>query len=352
MTSGAPRAQSAQRAQSAPYNGAGADDEQQRRAARAAYVGWCLFLAVLLLITTTLVGVGVDWLQPLSPRALFAALMLASLLGSIVASLAVGPWFVRPWERWLLLLVLYAAWRVSYLPLLQLSSLGASCMAGVVLWATPLGPWIYPTLLGLLGLLHVLAGLLAAGPLAARRVLLAVVAWPILLLAAGVSLTGWEDLHPLPDRGYRGLAFAATAALPDESPFRSVNDPAAASGRDQSQAERPRRRGPLWILAGATSLDRTEVPWSAVLQGTLERELRARPPVSSSGFLRAWYAASIAAHDQVGCRKLLAQLPQPGGPSSVRWQRALRRESAVAGSAGADRGILLRWGLFAQGASR
>lgn len=346
MTSGAPRAQAA------PYAGAGTSDEQQRRAARAAYVGWCLFLLVLLLITTTVVGVGVDWLQPLSPRALFAALTLASLLGSVVASLVVGPWFVRPWERWFLLLVLYAAWRVSYLPLLQLASLGASGVAAVVLWATPLGPWIYPTLLGLFGLLHVLAGLLAAGPLAARRMTLAIVAWPVMLLAAGVSLTGWEDLHPLPDRGYRGLAFAATAALPDENPFRSVSGPAEASGQGQPERAQPRRRGLLWKLAGATYLARAEVPWSAVLQGTLERELRARPPVSSSGFLRAWYAASIAAHDQVGCRKLLAQRSQPGGPSSVRWQRARRRESAVASSAGADRGILVRWELFAQGASR
>lgn len=277
-----------------------ADAVQRRRLLRS-YAQWCLFLVSLLVATTGVMGAGIDRLQPLPPRALFAALTLASVLGAVVAGIIVWPWMVRPIERLALMVVLYLAWRICYLPWMQLAVLGAGEIHAWLVRSPLPRPWVYPTLLALLALLHLLAGGLAVWPLATRRPVWALLVWPLFVPAAMMSFCDWHDLHPLPDRSYQGVRTAAVASLPVSNPYRK---PGAAGQRDSGWNRRLRD----WLAAQVYEL-RGDSPWMQVVQGTLEREARQRPPASSTLYLQRYYAALIVAHDFVGQRVIVARSP-------------------------------------------
>jgi uncharacterized membrane protein len=288
-----------------------------RRRLLRSYGLWCLFLITLLTGTTAVMGSGIDRLQPLPPRALFAALTLASVLGTVVAGIIVWPWMVRPAERLASMVLLYLAWRFSYLPWLQLAVLGAGGIHALLVRSPLPRPWVYPSLLALLALLHLLAGGLAVWPLATRRPLWALLIWPLFVPAAMMSFCDWHDWHPLPDRSYQGVRTAAVASLPVSNPYRGP---------------RGSRPGDAWWnrclrdwLAAEVYERRADSPWLDVVQGTLEREARLAPPDSSTLYLQRYYAALIVAHDIVGQRVIVARRPDTARNAPARWPSVFRK---------------------------
>ena len=277
---------------------------------RAAYGGWCLFLVLLMTGTLAIIGLGMDWLRQLTPGTLYVALTASSLLGATLAGVFVRPWVVRRGERLALIVLLYLAWRCSYFPLLQLASLAAGSLAGLAIRLPLVTPTIYPALLTATGLFHLAVGLLAAWPLAARRPLLLPVAWSPLVLAGLLSICSWDDVHPIPDRGY--------AAVPTTSELPTTPSLAGILRQPPPSAWNERLRLSLaqWVYA-----QRDNSPWSAVVQGTLARGLaraganasagsdQSPGEVSSTRFIQLYYSAMIAAHEFVGHERLMVRRP-------------------------------------------
>jgi hypothetical protein len=272
---------------------------------------WCLFLVLLMSAALALIGLGMDWLRELTPFTLYAAFMAASLLGLCLAAIFVWPWVVFRGERLALFGLLYLGWRLSYFPLLQLSCLATGWAAGFFIRLPLVQPAIYPVFLPLLGLAHLAAGLLVVLPLATRRPLLALVAWPPLLLAGVSSFCDWEDVHPLPDRGY-----ACRATISELPPAPTLD---GILRRPSPLAWNERFR--LW-LAGCVYAHRDSSPWSTVVQGTLARNLAregaadAAPQprrVSTTRFVQWYYSALVAAQDFVGSERLIVRDIERGG---------------------------------------